>query len=164
MSSSSIAKSPNRVSAVPQEPFVVFVIGMRINKLWRVDDWGPVAVAMPRMLSELRVKPELGFICGHVWFARTIVMIQYWRSVEALNAYAAAPEGAHLPAWRAFNRNVRGAKSVGIFHETYSVEPGAFETVYVNMPPFGLGRAFGVVPAEGALASAEGRMKAARRP
>jgi hypothetical protein len=29
-------------------PFVLFLIGMRINKLWKVHRWGPVAAAMPR--------------------------------------------------------------------------------------------------------------------
>ena len=162
--SSSTPASPGRVTALPREPFVLFVIGMRINRLWRVADWAPVVAAMPRMLAELRAKPELGFICGETWFGRTIVTIQYWRSLDALADYAKASDHAHLPAWREFNRNARASTSVGIFHETYRIEPGAFETVYVNMPPFGLGRAFGVVPAEGLLASADGRLKNAPRP
>jgi hypothetical protein len=42
--------------------FVVFLIGMRINRWWKFHKWLPVAVAMPRMLKELSEKPENGFL------------------------------------------------------------------------------------------------------
>ena len=67
-----------RFTALRTEPFAVFIIGMRINRPWKVRRWAPVAAAMPRMLKEIH--PELGFLGGRVWFARTILMIQYWRS------------------------------------------------------------------------------------
>ncbi len=38
--------------------FVVFMIGMRINILWKVGTWLPVVRAMPRMLRELARHPE----------------------------------------------------------------------------------------------------------
>lgn len=31
--------------------------------------------------------------------------------------------------------------SVGIWHETYSIQSGNYENIYVNMPDFGLGKA-----------------------
>jgi hypothetical protein len=40
----------------------LFLIGMRINKPWKVHRWGPVAAAMPRMIRELEVNPQFGFI------------------------------------------------------------------------------------------------------
>ena len=149
-----------RFTAVRSEPFVVFIIGMRINSLWKLHRWGPVAAAMPRMLKELYRNPALGFLGGRVWFARTIVVIQYWRSVEELNAYAKARDREHLPAWTAFNRAVGGSSDVGIFHETYRVAPGSYECVYVDMPRFGLGESEELTPASGPLAGAEGRMRA----
>ena len=51
------------------------------------------------------------------------------------------------PAWRAFNRSVRDNGSVGIFHETVLLSDASLETVYGNMPAFGLGAVTGVVPA-----------------
>ncbi|MFB3104875.1 MAG: monooxygenase family protein, partial [Pseudomonadales bacterium] len=40
-----------RVTAnVTEDEFVIFLIGMRINKLWKVHRWWPVARAMGRML------------------------------------------------------------------------------------------------------------------
>jgi hypothetical protein len=61
---------------------------MRINKPFAVHKWLPVARAMPRMIKELYRQPELGLIHAEVWFARTTIMVQYWRSMEQLLAYA----------------------------------------------------------------------------
>jgi hypothetical protein len=47
---------------------------------------------------------------------------------------------------------------VGIWHETYKVAAGQYETVYNNMPPFGLAKAGQAVPAAGYRASAAGRI------
>jgi len=76
-----------------------------------------------------------------------------------LDAYANDPRFVHLPAWKAFNRAVKGAnRAVGIFHETYVVPAGAHETIYVDMPPFGLPRASGARPATGSRQVARERM------
>ena len=48
--------------------------------------------------------------------------------------------------------------SVGIWHETYAVSQGGYETVYANMPPFGLGRAGTLQAATGRRESAGGRL------
>ena len=85
-------------------------------------------------------------------------MVQYWRSMEQLLAYAKNRNAAHLPAWRAFNSAIGTDGSVGIWHETYAVSVGNFENVYVNMPPFGLGRAGHLEPAAGGKQSAAGRL------
>jgi hypothetical protein len=149
---------PERLTAKLDGDFVVFLIGMRINKPLMLHKWLPVARAMPRMITELSEKPELGFLHAEMWFSRTIVMVQYWRSTEQLLAYAKNREAEHLPAWQAFNQAIGSDGSVGIWHETYAVGPGRYENVYVNMPPFGLGRAGTLTPATGKQASAAGRM------
>ncbi len=51
-----------RLTATLDGDFVVFLIGMRINKPWMAHKWFPVALAMPRMLKELSRQPELGFL------------------------------------------------------------------------------------------------------
>ena len=53
-----------RVAADVDRDVVVFVIGMRINRLWAVHKWIPVFVAMPRMIAELARQPELGLLAG----------------------------------------------------------------------------------------------------
>ena len=85
------------------------------------------------MIAELERQPELGFLGAESWFGRTMLMVQYWRSFEALEAYAKARDRAHLPAWAAFNRAVGASGDVGVFHETYRVAPGQYEAVYVNI-------------------------------
>ena len=148
----------DRVTADLPGEFVVFLIGLRINRPLLVHKWLPVTAAMPRMIRELSRQPELGFLHAESWFSRTLLMVQYWRSMEHLLAYATNREAEHLPAWRAFNRAVGTTGAVGIWHETYGVTPGRFESVYVNMPPFGLGRAGALVPASGDRASARDRL------
>lgn len=147
-----------RMTARMEGDFAVFLIGMRINRPLAVHRWGPVAAAMPRMLRELYTTPSLGLLHHEMWFSRTVILVQYWRSLEALLAYAKAKDSAHLPAWQAFNRAIGTDGSVGIWHETYLARPGSYENVYVNMPAFGLGKAGALVPAKAGLQSAEGRL------
>ena len=49
----------------------------------------------------------------------------------------------------AINRRSGGSGNVGIWHEMYQISDGAFESIYSNMPPYGLGKAGGLVPATG---------------
>ena len=140
--------------------FVVFLIGMRINQPLKFHKWWPVAAAMPRMVKELYATPELGFLHGEMWFARTTIMLQYWRSMDQLLAYAKNREAEHLPAWRAFNQAVGTNGSVGVWHESYLASPGSYENIYVNMPPFGLGRAGTLYEASGKRATAAERLRA----
>ncbi|MEO6146809.1 MAG: DUF4188 domain-containing protein [Sulfuriferula sp.] len=147
-----------RLTATLEDDFVVFLIGMRINNPFKIHKWLPVASAMPRMLKELYQQPELGFIHAEMWFSRTIIQVQYWRSMEQLLAYARNKEAQHLPAWQSFNRAIGTDGTVGIWHETYVVSPGTYENIYVNMPLFGLGRAGSVQAASAGRQSAAGRL------
>src|SRR4051794_83662 len=136
-----------RMTAEGGKDVVVFLIGMRINRLRAVRQWGPVFVAMPKMLRELEAHPELGLLHAQTFVSgRTIQVVQYWRSADDLYAYSRSADREHLPAWRAFNRRARGNDSVGIFHETYVVPASGQENVAVNIPPAGLRAALGSVP------------------
>ena len=142
---------------VAGEP-VLFLIGMRFNRPWRFRSWLPVFLAMPKMMKELETNPDLGYLGGKGWFGKTILFAQYWESFEKLESYAKNRDHAHLPAWAEFNRRIKSSSDVGIWHETYLIRPGGFETMYVNMPTFGLGAAFQAVPAHGDRTSARGRL------
>ena len=50
-----------RMTALIEGDFVVFLIGMRINKPWKLHKWLPVFFGMPRMLKELQRDPASGF-------------------------------------------------------------------------------------------------------
>ncbi len=149
-----------RFTADVDGDFVVFLIGMRMNKPWKVHKWLPVALAMPRMLRELRAAPESGFLGAEMFFG---IIVQYWRSFEQLEAYARKPDAKHFPAWVRFNKRVGQSGDVGIWHETYQVSEGAYECVYNNVPLFALAKATKSVPALGYRETAAGRM-GARRP
>jgi hypothetical protein len=150
-----------RVTAKRDEPFVVFLIGMRINKPWKVHKWVPVAAAMGRMIRELSMRQDSDLLHFESWGGRTTIMVQYWRSFDALERYAKDQSDEHLPAWRNFNQRVASNGDVGIWHETYMVNPGQFECVYNNMPRFGLAAATQLVPATGKRNGARGRLAAA---
>jgi hypothetical protein len=147
-----------RMAAEMDGGFVVFLIGMRVNKPWKLHKWIPALLAMPRMLKELEGRSDLGFL-GHNGFGRVIV--QYWRSFEHLEAYARSKDQRHWPAWVDFNRRVGNSRGdVGIWHETFVIQPGNYEAIYSGMPPFGLGKAGRLVPATGNREAARSRMSA----
>jgi hypothetical protein len=150
-----------RFAAEIDGDFVVFLIGMRINELWAVHKWLPVARGMPRMLAELKRQPELGLLEASYFLSPPLAMtVQYWRSFEQLHAYAHSKDKEHLPAWAEFNRRVGATGVVGVFHETYVVSAGKYEAVYVNVPRMGLALAGAMVPAVGRMQSAKERMGA----
>ncbi len=150
-----------RMAAEMDGGFVVFLIGVRLNRWWKVGSWGPVFSAMPRMLAELAKQPEMGLLHARSHFGlRSAMLVQYWRSYDHLEAYAQNRDAAHLPAWRAFNSAIGTNGDVGIWHETYVIAPGAYEAIFVNMPPFGLGSAGRLVPAKGSRKASRERLSA----
>jgi hypothetical protein len=138
---------PGRYTAKADGEFVVFLIGMRINKPLRVHKWLPIFFAMPRMLRELDEQPERGLMkWQYAFMGSSLAVVQYWRSFEQLADYARNPDQEHLPAWKKFNQRVRGSGDVGIWHETYRVSATDCEAIYGNMPRWGLAEAFDHVP------------------
>jgi hypothetical protein len=150
---------PGRYTAQTEEPFVVFLIGMRVNRIFALRRWTRVAAAMPPMIAELKRDSALGLLHAQFFmYWRGVGVVQYWRSFEHLHAYAHARESRHLPAWAEFNRRVGGDGSVGIWHETYMVARGQYECVYANMPRFGLASGADHVAVTGRLESARTRI------
>jgi hypothetical protein len=138
---------PGRYTAEIEGDFVVFLIGMRLNRPWKVHQWLPVLTGMRRMLRELARHPEQGLLGAStgLLFGGPAVA-QYWRSFEHLDRFARDPGNLHLPAWRWFNRAVKASGDVGIWHETYLVRAGGYEAIYGNMPRIGLAAAAGHGP------------------
>lgn len=149
---------PDRMTAQIDGDFVVFLIGMRINRPRRIRKWLPTLLAMPRMLKELEAAPEAVGFLGHNGLSMGGI-IQYWRSFDHLEAYARSPDHRHFPAWKAFNSRMRQSRGdVGIWHETYLVKAGMYEAVYSGMPVFGLARASESVPVAGKRDTARSRL------
>lgn len=154
-----------RVCAEVEGEIVIFLIGIRINRPWKFWKWLSVFTAMPKMLKELAAHPELGMLSArtHVGL-RNAMVLQYWKSAEHLEAFAQATTHSHLPAWQAFNQNIGSNGDVGIWHETYVVPQGHAESVYVNMPRYGLGLVASVFPAKGPRATAGKRLAGRKKP
>jgi Domain of unknown function (DUF4188) len=149
-----------RYTAAVDGEFVVFLIGMRFNKLWKVHRWMPVFVAMPRMLRVLMKHPDRGLLNARLSIGgRTITSIQYWRSFEHLERFARDANDPHLEPWRRFNKKVGASGDVGVYHETYKVGPGDYETIYSNMPTMGLAAAGTHLSVNAARDAARERMK-----
>ncbi|MFF0339208.1 DUF4188 domain-containing protein [Kribbella sp. NPDC004875] len=136
-----------RQTAAYDGEVVVFLIGMRVNSVFKPREWVPVLRAMGPMLRELMKDKDsglLGFRTLPTW--RGVTLIQYWESIEKLQAFANDDGRTHRPAWVEYFRNSFKGGAVGIWHETYVVPAGHTETIYGNMPLFGLGRVRGVEP------------------
>lgn len=139
-----------RATAGMDESFVVFVMGVRVNRILAFRSWIGVMLSLRSMLRELRERPGTGFLGGHTHFCwREVTLLQYWRSYEDLEKYSRNPNQAHMPGWQKFNRRVRKGGAVGLWHEAYLVEPGCFEAVYADVPVSGLAKATKHIPAFG---------------
>lgn len=136
---------------------MVFLIGMRINRPWKVHKWLPPLWAMIGMLRHLKQRPSEETGCLETIVSTPGLTVQYWRSFADLEAFAHG-EG-HKPAWAKFNKAIsRSRGDVGIWHETYLVTPENHESLYSGMPPHGLAKAMGFVPASGPMSSAKKRL------
>lgn len=151
---------PGRFTVPPDRGVVVFLIGMRINRLTAVRAWVPVVRAMSGMLAELARRPDAGLLAARSFVSgRTVLVRQYWTDPEHLLAYAGDRDSEHLPAWRRFNQAARSTGgAVGIFHETYVAGPGRMECIAVDMPASGVMEALGAVPVTPARGRARDRL------
>src|SRR5258708_32771085 len=118
---------------------------------------------MHRMMGVCQAESEEGFLHGEVFFRfapLNVLMVSYWRSFEDLERFARSKDDPHLAPWQRFMREIGTDGSVGIYHETYAIAPGSYESVYVNMPLFGLaGATKQAVPVRGhQTQSARGRL------
>ena len=146
-----------RVTAKIEGDFVVFLIGARVNSPWKLGKLAWFLPLMGKMIKELQARPDSGFL-GVEPMGLTS-MVQYWRSLDQLMAYARARESVHFPAWVEFNKRIGSSGDIGIWHETYCVRAGEYECIYNNMPAYGLARVTELQDASGSMHTARGRLK-----
>ncbi|MFE9856985.1 DUF4188 domain-containing protein [Streptomyces sp. NPDC005780] len=140
---------PGRTTAAAEGDVVILLIGMRINHFRGVHHWLPVLLAMPRLLRELSRDKSRGLLGYNLLTGspRTYYVVQYWESKEKLYAYAAAPDMLHRKAWAMVNgKEKKSRQHVGLWHETYVVPEGGYESIYADMPAYGLAAATGSLP------------------
>src|SRR4051794_29307326 len=120
--------------------FAVFLIGAVVHDPAVASEAAGLLYAMVEMLDELEADPSQGLL-GYTRHGEggNGVIVQYWRSFDALESYARNPGARHAPVWRAWNRlgaEDRGA--AGVWHETFQGDAGNYETGYQKLPLLGL--------------------------
>ena len=141
--------------------FVVFLIGAEVRDPEQAGPAARLLMAMVDMLGELASDPAQGLLGFQQFGDLGGVIVQYWRSFEALESYAKNPSAKHAPVWREWNRLAEDERSnAGIWHETFPVSAGRYEAVYQNMPVTGLQKAGTAITVSEARASARQRLGA----
>ena len=154
---------PGRYTANASEPFVVFLIGMRVNRFLAFKKWWLVASAMGPMIKTLQQHPEKGLLASESFFRLwplETCMVTYWQSFDHLVHFARSSDDPHWQPWQNFMRRIGSDGSVGIWHETYQINPDQYECIYGNMPIFGLSNAFEHLPVSEKARRATERMGA----
>lgn len=119
---------------------VVFLIGTRCNHALGmfapgVQELNNYFIQMSKELDEHA--DEFGFLGMTSWLNSSdrttnseILEVCYFRSVEGLHKFAHSQY--HRPAWDWWNKHVKNFPHLSIFHETYHVPKGNWESIYVN--------------------------------
>jgi hypothetical protein len=72
---------------------------------------------------------------------RGVGVVQYWESFEKLEYFARDHNDLHMANNKRYKKYVGKSGLVGIWHETYLVDNNKFESLYFNMPKWGLAKA-----------------------
>jgi hypothetical protein len=145
-----------RIAASIEGDVVVFLIGARLNRWWKLPKSLWFLWSMPKMLAEVAAKPGNGFLG---WQPLSLTSnVQYWRSIEQLTAYSRDRDQTHYPYWARFNKEIGSNGDIGIWHETFMVRAGEYECIYNNMPLRGLAKAGKHIDAVGRASTATGRV------
>ncbi|EKG09633.1 hypothetical protein MPH_13308 [Macrophomina phaseolina MS6] len=137
-------------NAPASRPLVVFHFGVRFNHPLGVLSPGAREVSehFARCYKSISEDEAHGMLGVSSWRAaergshNTQMLVFYFRDLEAVHRFAQSP--VHQEAWAWVTRS--GWKHIGVFHEAFCVEPGAYETIYVNMPPLLMGATACKVP------------------
>lgn len=150
---------PGRYTAMADEPFIVFAIGMRLNRLWAVHRWLRPVIDTCRIVRLMSSAPPDGYLGGQLFFYwRGVGILQYWRGFDQLEAFAKDRDQPHLAAWRHLLNQTESDQTFGYWHETYRVDPRSYECIYGSMPRFGLAAATRHIPLTERIDSARDRL------
>eukprot|EP00808_Paulinella_micropora_P021838 g7540.t1 len=160
-----------------KDPFVVFLIGARVNSYWRLltslsfkhfAEFGRLAdilFASPRKWEPHGLLYQTVF--GDAFSGTGSCTVQYWKDYQSLEQFALEQKD-HLAAWNQWRKDLQSSGALAIWHETYLVQD--YEVIADNAPQdmllWGLGAKHPelavLAKAEGPLARGRGRMEHAR--
>jgi len=130
----------NYGSKPANDDIVVFLIGTRSNHPLGLlapgfKDFSGLMITMVKDLEEHA--EEFGFLGVTSWLNASqrstnseIMEVCYFRTVEGLHAFAHSDY--HRAAWAWWNKNHKQNPHLSIYHETYHVPKGHWETIYIN--------------------------------
>ena len=125
---------------------VVFHIGVQYNH--------PLGLLSPhaktvagyfiQMVKDLEESAEeYGFLGATNWQSNSaaskneILTVCYFRNVDGLHKFAHSKY--HMPPWQWWNHEIKNMPHISIFHETYHVPAGNWESIHVNSKIAGIG-------------------------
>ncbi len=141
----------------PVEELCLVRLGLMIRK---VGAW-PYALrlgrAIERSASEA-IRSGAGLLKSDLMFAGFghLVVLQYWSSFDALEAWSHRPP--HSEWWKGAAERMRTRGDFGIYHETYLVPRANVESIYLNTPPVGLASFGPTGPAVGRMTTSRDRL------
>lgn len=114
------AINTERMAAETDGDFVIYVNGMRLNKLRAVHRWLIAGRKLAAMFDRLAADPDSGFLGYQPAFMglRTGAAIQYWRSLDDLLRFAHDGADLHVPAWTWYDEAVDDGGGVGFWART----------------------------------------------
>ncbi|KAK4236799.1 hypothetical protein C8A03DRAFT_16592 [Achaetomium macrosporum] len=139
-------KTPSPFGSTPAEKgVVVFHLGARINHPLgplspAAKEFGDYVQAANKELLE-RAR-DFGCLGVSSWRSAeadshsTRLTVYYFRDMDGLNRFA--HDKVHRQAWDWYDKvfvKKWGYSHIGIFHEAFYSAPGAYESIYENMPP-----------------------------
>ncbi len=132
----------NRFTTKTDKPFTVFLTGVQCRKFTSMWKMPLVANRMLKMQAELKLNTEAGFYHGENFFTMTphftTLFLSYWDSAKSIEQFANSKIFSHLESAKDYLKNFLSDTNLGIWHETYVVEPEKVESLYYNMESFGL--------------------------
>jgi|JI10StandDraft_1071094.scaffolds.fasta_scaffold364288_3 hypothetical protein len=124
------------------KPLAVFLTGVqcrKITSMWKIP---MITNKMIKMQSELKLDKKAGFYHGENFFTMTphftTLFLSYWDSPGSIERFANSKFFSHLESAKDYLKNFLSDTNLGIWHETFVVEPEKVESLYYNMEPFGL--------------------------
>nr|POE46774.1 monooxygenase [Quercus suber] len=119
---------------------VVFLIGTRSNHPLGIlaPGFKDMGTFFPNMVKDLEANAEeFGFLGMTSWLNtdnRTskseLMQVGYFRTTEDLHKFAHSEY--HMKGWTWWNRHVKQYPHISIWHETYHVPKGHWESIYIN--------------------------------
>jgi len=130
-----------------QEKIAILLLGAKSNHPlgFFAPDFGTVGEHLEAMTHELESEADqdTGFLGQTGWQrkdangADELLFISYWRSINAVHAYAHGP--LHREAWKWWESTIKKHNAIGFMHEVFEADKGQWEAVYINFQPTALG-------------------------